>query len=84
MVNPIDYTRKLRIERRDLKSEPASEIVVSSAKRHGFKLLSKTRSLMYKRNIIGPRTEPWGTPRSILQAEEIERLILVDCVRKSK
>ena len=45
---------------------PSHERFVSSAKRFAL-VVSKQlgRSLMYNRNKIGPRLEPWGTPHFI-------------------
>jgi len=43
-----------------------SSVCVSSAYRWTWRLCASTsrvRSAVYKRNKIGPRTEPWGTPQ---------------------
>ena len=39
------------------------------------------RSLMYRRNRRGPRTEPWGTPCSIFDSLELKPLIDTNCLR---
>ena len=47
------------------------KILVSTAKRmNERKFEERKRSLMYKRNNKGPRTEPWGTPHTTVLLEE--------------
>ena len=41
--------------------------MVSSAKNMTLDFIFLSRSLVQTRNNRGPRTEPWGTPDSILQ-----------------
>ena len=37
------------------------------------------RSFIYRRNRIGPRMEPWGTPHLIILVEELTPLYVVNC-----
>ena len=34
----------------------------------------------YRKNNVGPRTEPWGTPNSNFEAEENDVIIFTACV----
>ena len=53
--------------------------IVSSAKNLMLDLMSVSRSLIYIRNNSGPRTDPWGTPDSIVKKSEHERLRTTRC-----
>ena len=49
---------------------PEIETVVSSAKWMKLRFAQFDMSFMYKRKSMGPRMEPWGTPRVILDTVE--------------
>ena len=49
---------------------------ISSAKSRGVVLIELVRSLMYKRNNNGPKTEPCGTPYLIGSVDE-----LIPCIK---
>jgi hypothetical protein len=51
------------------KLEPEARRVVSSAKSKAKSVVQRGRSLMYRRNRMGPRMEPCGTPNLMVCME---------------
>jgi hypothetical protein len=68
---------------RTLISEWLNNKVVSSAKSKDRKLEQVGRSLIYIRNKMGPKIDPWGTPMEISDSSLKESLIATVCGKKS-
>jgi hypothetical protein len=65
-------------------SEWLKSKVVSSAKSRDKKFEHTGRSLIYIRNKMGPKIEPWGTPMVISDISLKESLIATYCFLPNK
>ena len=60
------------------------QVSVSSSKSLTCEFLFSGRSFMYRRNKIGPRTEPWGTPEVTRTSDDFCPSKATHCERPSK
>ena len=77
--SPSFWNSRLTFSNNCGKLDPLSTAVVSSANKKGSISVALGRSLIYSRNRIGPRTEPWGTPISIGRNEDKDVPIETHC-----